>query len=430
MKNAALCALALVSLAPQKGDWTQAELERESASILADLEQLRGEELLRPVAVNVASKEELLAYFRKRMDMTYTPERLAADETVGKLLGVVPPDMDVEATMMAMLESQVGGFYDPESDSFSLMAGMPRGIAPTILSHELVHALDDQLFDIDGTLERFSQTTDPSAAFWCVVEGSGQNVSLQWTREHADSIDLEGLVEFQAVAQAEMAQAPAWMWKPLLGSYVQGSSFLVRKSSPLAGSMSAAKNADIRTAFEHPPRSTEQVLHPEKYWDPEQRDEPRQITYEVGELPKGWEVLHQDVLGEMMLGVVTSRDEVDMTDLTAILGLEYTSALVSGWGGDGVILLGSDEGRVMRLVTAWDTVRDAGEFYGGLFAYLPSMEAAAEALNPGRRLKHGAQLEYGQRDDEVVLTVWYGIERKDSRKLLPAVTWSAEDAVR
>jgi hypothetical protein len=427
MKNVALCALGLVCLAPQEGDWTQAELERETTTILGQLERLRGEQLVRPVAVNVASEEELVAYFKKRMEMTYTPERMAADETIGKLLGVVPTDMDVEAVMIKVLSSQVAGFYDPESDSFSLMAGVPRGIAPTILSHELVHALDDQLFDIDGTLEAFSETTDPSAAFWCVVEGSGQNVSLQWTRDHVDRIDLEGLTEFQAKAQAGMEGAPAWMWKPLLGSYVQGASFLVRKSSPLAGSMAAAESADIRAAFEHPPRSTEQVLHPEKYWDPEQQDEPRQVAFEVGELPKGWEVLHQDVLGEMMLAVVTSRDEVDMSNLTAVMGLEYTNPLAAGWGGDRVVLLGSEQGRVMRLVTVWDSARDAGEFYGGLLGYLPSMEAAAEALNPGGRLKDGAELEYGP-DGEVVLTVWYGVERKDLKRLLPAIAWRAEDA--
>jgi len=437
MKNVALLALALAcpaSLRPQEpsagGGWTQPELERETAQILGELEELRGERLGRSVAVSVATQEDFLAYMQKRMDLTYTPERQAADETIGKLLGVVPPDMDVEAVLMKMLESQVGGFYDPESESFSLMAGVPRGIAPTILSHELVHALDDALFDIDGVLEGLANTTDPAAAFWCVVEGSGQNVSTQWTREHVGRIDLEGVTEFQAKAQAEMGDAPAWMWKPLLGAYVQGSSFLVRKSSPLAGSMSAAENADIRTAFEHPPRSTEQVLHPEKYWDPEQRDEPRAITFDVGTLPSGWEVLHEDVLGEMMLNVVTSRDEVDLADMAAVFALTYTDELVSGWGGDRVILLGSDQGRFMRLVTAWDTVRDAGEFYGGMLGHLPSMQAAAEALGPGGRLKDGAELAYGNADDEVVLTVWYGVERRDLKQLRSAIAWQTADALR
>jgi hypothetical protein len=116
-----------------------------------------------------------------------------------------------------------------------------------------------------------------------------------------------------------------------------------------------------------------------------------------------------------------------MSNLTAVMGLEYTNPLAAGWGGDRVVLLGSEQGRVMRLVTVWDSARDAGEFYGGMLGYLPSMEAAAKALNPGGRLKDGAELEYGP-DGEVCLTVWYGVERKDLKKLLPAIAWRAEDA--
>jgi len=410
----------------QEGEWTQAELEAETASILKDLDQMRGESFLRPVEVKLASKQDLLEYVLQRSEETYPPERMAADETIGKMLGVLAPELDLMQTTLALLESQVGGFYDPASESFSLMEQFPKGIAAAILSHELDHALDDQLFDIDGTLEEFMEVTDRAAAFWCVVEGSGQNVGTMWVLGNMDRVDLESFATFQAETQHGLDEAPQWLWKPLLAAYLQGSSFLVRKSGVLAGSTVPAKSADIRTAFESPPRSTEQVLHPEKYWEPEHADEPLEVGFDTSALPAGWEVLREDVLGELLLAIVTTtpaeRASLDLSDPAAMLGMRFTNELASGWGGDRVILLANEEARVMRLVTVWDTERDAAEFYGGMTHLVPNIRAAVNQLNPGRKTKADVTLEYaGER--EVVLTSYYGVERKALRKILPAVRW-------
>ena len=55
---------------------------------------------------------------------------------------------------------QVGGFYDPPSKTFFLMETMPKGIGGPILAHELVHALDDQLYDLDATIEALKDALD------------------------------------------------------------------------------------------------------------------------------------------------------------------------------------------------------------------------------------------------------------------------------
>jgi hypothetical protein len=420
-----LIVLAVPFLA-QGDDWTQEELEAETAAILKDLEKMRGESFLRPVEVKVATKEDLLEYIFQRAAESYPPERMAADETIAKMLAALDPELDLMETSLALYESQVGGFYDPATDSFSLMEQFPKGIAPAILAHELDHALDDQLFDIDGTLEGLAEVTDKAAAFWCVVEGSGQNVGSMWVVQNIDRIDFGSFAAFQAETQDGLAEAPQWLWKPLLAAYFQGSSFLVRKSGALAGSAAPAKNEDIRRAFESPPRSTEQALHPEKYWDAEHVDEPREIAFDVTEVPEGWEVLREDVLGELMLAIVTTtpeaREAIDLSDPATILGIEFTNELASGWGGDRVALLGKDDARVVRLVTVWDTDRDAAEFYGGMTHILPAVEASVDVLNPGGKLKSGATLEYGE-NGEVILTSYYGVERRDLRKILPAIRW-------
>jgi len=418
--------------AASQDTWTQAELEAVTREIQAEIEELRGEKFLRPVEVKVASREDFQAYAKRRLEMTESPEKLAGDETVAKLLGVVPADMDLLATMMALLEDQVGGYYDPASDSFSLMQGFPRGVARIILAHELDHALDDQLFGIDSRLDDFATNSDAGLAYSAVVEGSGTSIMNAWAQKHLSEVDLGGFEKMQKEAQDSMASAPAWMWKPLLAAYLQGAAFLARTDSLMAGQMRSAESEDIRRVFQEPPLSTEQVLHPDKYWDPALRDDPVRITFDTSELGENWKVLREDTLGELALAIVCSPPEerggLDLSNPAAMLTLRVTNPPAEGWEGDRAVLLGAVEsddggagaGRVLRLVTRWETERDAGEFLGALEVLLPSLERAARAL-AGPEVKpqdSGALLEYGESPTEVLLTVRSNVDRVELKKLL------------
>lgn len=428
---AAAAAPALLPTGVQDPDWTQAELEDISSQIQEHIAELRNEKFKRPVAVKLATAEDFYAYARGRIAESETPEKIAADEQIAKMLGLVPPDMDLMETMLAMLETQVGGYYDPSSDSFSLMAKCPKSIAPVILAHELGHALDDQLFGIDQGLAEVSDVTDASTAYSGVVEGSATNLMPRWMVQYAQwqmmnggSIDLEEYGRMQQDAQEPMLKAPMIMWKPMFFVYTRGASFLVRSESAFAGAMSkAASTADIRMAFTNPPRSTEQILHPAKYWDPAQRDEPKLITFDTSALPEGWKELRTDRLGELSMAILTtpnsSTSGVDVTDPTAALAVSFTNEAATGWGGDAVILLGKDDARFLRLVTVWDSERDAAEFMGALSSILPALREANAALGEGR---DGVTLEYGARQDEVVFTAWFGLSGKDARKLPEALT--------
>ncbi|NOT30238.1 MAG: hypothetical protein HOP15_07310, partial [Planctomycetes bacterium] len=345
--------------------WTQAELEKVSREIMADIERLRGEKFLRPVAVKVSTKAELLDYIKLREAKTETPEKRAADELIAKMLGVVPHDMDLRARTYALLESQVGGFYDPDSDSFSLMDKLPVPLTKITLAHELDHALDDQLFGIDATLERVGPDSDATMAFQAVVEGAGTAVMTQWMVEAMTSgkggIDMSALSEKQVNELASMAGAPDWLWKPMMAVYSGGAAFLARTTSLIAAASKPLDGAAVRTAFERPPRSTEQVLHPDKYWKEGEIDEPRRITFDTAGLDDGWKVLREDTLGELALGIITTppgaRDNTDFSNPMSLMSLAFTNDISSGWGGDRIVLVGKDDARVLRWVTVWDSAR-------------------------------------------------------------------------
>lgn len=409
--------------AVEQAAWTQPELERVSREIQAQIEVLRGERFKGPVAVRLATRDDLLDYMRLRIEKSTTPERIRADGDIAKLLGVFPADKDILAMQLEFLSGQVAGFYDPDSDSFSLMDSTPRDLARTVMAHELAHALDDQLYDIDGTLAKLGDDTDRVLAFQAVVEGSGTGVMNRWTAQHMASLDLRSMVDSQQQQLDSLATAPAWLWKPTLAAYLQGSAFLQRTDAWLAGQTGTVDNADIRAAFEAPPRSTEQVLHPDRYWNEATRDEPVALAFRVGALPEGWTVLRQDTLGELAVSIVTSdADERGGLSLdlgaAALMAVKFGNEIARGWGGDRLILLGAGSARALRWTTRWDSERDAAEFFGAMRVRRSELLAAARTFGA-----QGAdvEIEYGDDPRTVELRVVAGAKLSAARKVFRAI---------
>ncbi len=345
--------------------WTQTQLEAESRSIQAQVEALRGARFQRPVKVEMADVKGFLEYARKREEQERSPERAHRDEAIAKLLGLVAPDLDLRALELELLQGQVGGFYDPGTSTFYLMDSMRGGLARVILAHELTHALDDQLYDIDATLDAAGGNTDAELAFRAVVEGSGSNAMNRWMMAHGRELTSEEVQQIQSMGAEALKKSPPMLWKPWLATYLAGEAFLVRTAG-LNLTMAAAQSADIERAFRAVPRSTEQILHPEKYWDPKAADEPVEVTIDAADLPEGWEILGEDTLGELALALLTTppaeRRGFDPSDLRMLTQIRFTNRAAEGWGGDRALLLGRGADRGLVLRTVWDTPKDADEF--------------------------------------------------------------------
>lgn len=364
----ALSASALPQDPPKtKEQWSQADLERITDEIRAQIEELRGMKYARPVAAKITDKKGFVEYARKRQQATETPERRMRDETVAKLLGLIPFDLDLTKTLEAFLEGQVGGFYDPGTNTFYLMENFTGDLARIILAHELTHALDDQNFDLDKLIQGAGGDTDLEFAIQAMAEGSGTNAMNVWTVQHMKELDKKALMESSDLGTQGLDTAPTLIWKPLLAAYLRGEGFLVHAES-MNLMAKAAKNDDIRACFTEPPLSSEQILHPQKYWDKAKRDDPVHVAIDTSALPKDWTVLGQDTLGELYLGLFTQpfaeRGGLAVAkNPMAIMGVKYTNKAAEGWGGDRLVLLGKGEARALYLVTVWDTAEDASEFF-------------------------------------------------------------------
>jgi hypothetical protein len=416
--------------------WTQADLEKVSAEIQEQVQTLRGARFARPVKVQLTDAKGFRDYALAREQKTTTPARLSRDETIAKLLGLVAPDLDLRAAEMEILETQVGGFYDPGSDTFYLMDTMRGSVAKVILAHELTHALDDQLHDIDATLQKAREETDAELAFRSVVEGSGSNAMNLWTVQHGGEVSLSELQKFQDLGADSLRKAPPFLWKPLLASYLAGDAFLVRAKG-LNLTLAPAQAADVDRAFREPPRSTEQVLHPEKYWDTERRDDP--VAVQAGAAPAAWRALGEDTLGELVLALLATppaeRKGIDPTNPMAVLQARFTNGPAEGWGGDRAVLLGRGDDRFLQLVTVWDTPQDAAEFAAALGGCAPRTWSASE-----RDAAHGWRAGFaptgwsvaqGKNADGrawVVVRSWSVADPKDASADALQLAWKVADA--
>jgi hypothetical protein len=174
---------------------------------------------------------------------------------------------------------------------------------------------------------------------------------------------LVELTESEAGRAEKLRAAPQFVQRSLVGAYLLGQIFLLQGDA--AALVTGIRPKDLDRAFESPPASTEQILHPEKYWDRSQRDEPREVALPdlSSELGDGWSLETSGVLGELILAIVAGAEPIDPTSVATD---HYTNGAASGWGGDLWHLYADGDRKATLLATLWDSEADAGEFKASL----------------------------------------------------------------
>jgi hypothetical protein len=360
-------AAAVLAEAP-KTKLTQAEAVAAVAAVLPDVQSIRGFTFKTKVPVTVIddakAREYALARFRRM-----TPEaKIRSDERAFRLLGLVPADLDMLKTLLDVLEEQAGGYYDPTTKSFYLLDDMPKEATGLLAAHEMTHALEDQRYDLDTLLAKRLDDDDASFALSAVIEGSATAAAAVYVANgvatgKVDQADLGAMGE--TVPMDRLNALPPVMRRQLLGPYALGLHFLGR--GDVARLKSGFPKRDVDAAWENLPRSSEQILHPEKYWDPKLRDEPKRVIVPSAAslLGKGWKRAGSGVLGELTLGSLVGAPTPEAGDLAS--GQEqWTNAAASGWGGDRFEVWTKGDAAVVLLATVWDTAKDAEEFASAL----------------------------------------------------------------
>jgi hypothetical protein len=336
-------------------------------SVASRVEELRGLRFQRPVPATLVDAAATRAYLQEQIERSGDGERAHMEQIAYAQLGLLPSDRDLLADMLDLLDEQLLAYYDPEAQALFVRDILPAASGAMIVAHELTHALDDQHLGLQRMLESPEGDDDRALAARAVVEGSGTLVMTRFLVEEIRATRLPfsalgDLAKAEGSRTARLAEAPPILQRTLIAPYLLGQVFLLR-GNPL-GLVQGVPAADLAEAFAHPPTSTEQLIHPEKYWGPGPREEtppvaPGDLSAVLG---PGFALAYEGTLGELGLAVLGGLGPVDVADPAVALPGAWTNPVGAGWGGDRLQLYVRGEERVTLLVTRWDTLEDAAEF--------------------------------------------------------------------
>ncbi len=276
-----------------------------------------------------------------------------------------------------------------------------------VLAHELTHALQDQHFSLEDRL-RPSSEDDRTLAFHAVAEGDATVAGFAYLFRGTDDRFLElinqTVQDSMRVARSALTDVPEAIVEELLFQYYGGVSLVSRLLRDQGWS-------GVNLLYSTPPLSTEQILHPEKFFDlPDlpTRVDLRDLSTLFG--PE-WREIENNVLGELMVQVLFRR----------FLAEEEAKRIAGGWDGDRFIAFQRDKETAFVWATVWDSSRDAEEFLQG---YRKVLEKKYTGSGPSLR-----SVRLARRDQRVIVVegldkgyveerleeIWQGMELKEEK---------------
>ena len=243
----------------------QSKLFQQVGPILDGLSQMTGWKVERKVPAEILHQSDFKKMMQEHVKDSNTKE-IHAEELTLKMFGLVPKDFDLAGETVDLLSEQAAAFYDYNKKRLFVLDTTPDGEeARLALVHELAHALADQHHNLGKYMKEGSPDDDASTAREAVMEGQASWLSwayLFWTRTGRPEIPPERLEELSSSAGADgpvYSNAPLYIRESLVFPYNQGIQFIDAVFRKLG-------RPGFDEVFEHPPVSTQQILHPDVYF--------------------------------------------------------------------------------------------------------------------------------------------------------------------
>ena len=316
------------------------------AEVVPKIEAAVGLKFKTPPRVEARSKEQVRAFVLQQFRDPKSLREFNGIEATYKILGMIPDTLDLKKFLVDLLAEQIIGYYDPKTKVLYVVDGSPPEAASITITHELVHALQDQYISLDST-QKIEGQNDRQSAAQAVFEGQavyeqiaamlgGNNVAVNlpggWDR-------VREMIRENQSSMPVFAAAPIVIQETLIFPYLSGAEFVRNFKERNPG----------KVIYEDMPLSTEQILHPTAYFG--KRDNPTEITLPplIGVTPT-----YQNSLGEFETRLFLFEQLKDQNE--AVRG-------ASGWDGDRYELFNTPAGPGIVWVTVWDSAVDASEFF-------------------------------------------------------------------
>ena len=322
--------------------------------LISKVEAIRGLTFKRPVIQKELDEATLSRLLEKAFEER--AKELPSVDRILKLLGMLPLDRSLRTLLEPLYKQQVAGVYDPRTRTLYIRSNLAiEGSDETILVHELTHALIDQNFDLKRYIynPRIVHESERQIARQAVAEGDATLVMLVYQMNQMgmnvtvdDLVQLEpdmmeGMLGMASLLDQGLSGVPPWLVRLFVAPYIDGYRIVV-------GAYRRGGWKAVNDLYRHPPQTTEQLLHPERYFDNE--------SIRTVSLPKnstGSRVVYEDMFGELSWRLF----------LQHWLNEDEAREAADGWDGDRCRLLEESNGWYrFEAVTVWDNADEAREF--------------------------------------------------------------------
>lgn len=328
----------------------------------ADLEKWAADErklsFKSPVVYQQMTREALREYIHSKIGEQYSAEEFRCYELGLKRIGLLPFDLDLMKSLSDLLTEQIAAFYDPESHKLYTFkeSGVDSNLDRMVLAHELIHALQDQNYDLNHLNLHEKENDDQTLAASSVLEGDATFHMVDYLKSEYQATQVVSDLKFLGSQDHQkLEKAPVYLRESLLFPYESGLNFIQALSA--AGGIEK-----INLLYTDPPKSSEQILHPAKYLA-SVRDDPKPVILNL-KLPEGWKKTQENVMGEFGVRVLFEKNPP--SDSSRALA----NRVGEGWGGDRYVMYDGPKGQwILVWKTVWDSEKDAREFFDALEEY-------------------------------------------------------------
>jgi hypothetical protein len=340
------------STAGSSGPDVSDEIQERIDELIIEAQQIRGLDFLEPVEVLLLTDEEYSARFAEIIEEDLAVEDVEAINALLRTLGIIEPGDDYRDLLETFLSAGTGGFYDPDTEELviRLVSGELGPQAESVVIHELVHALQDQHFELLDAREDLEG--DPAYVAQAIIEGDALLREATFVQSLSLAQQAKYVAEISDIDLSALDTLPGYIVNSLQAAYLDG--FLFHQQVGLDA---------IDDQFINPPDSSEQLIEPGKY----QRDEqPKEATLPAFSLP-GYDLWFDAPAGQKDLELM----------LTDGVGPGRAAEAASGWGGDiNRVYNAGDEEAVYVLLYVGDTKKDAEELETAFVDFIDALVPA------------------------------------------------------
>jgi len=353
VRKAALIVVFLWTAATAAQSPRALEVCGQAGKIASELAAISGLKLHHAVPCDFISKDKVNEFLRKRVKDVASPEELRAEELTLRKFGLVPPDFNLADSTVDLLTEQAAAFYDYDKKKLFITETTSSDNQEPVLAHELSHAIADQNFNLGKYIRQGSKSDDGSTARLAVMEGQATWLMSEYlARRLGQSLKSSpALVRMMSRISESTGnypvfdQAPLYLRLTLVFPYTQGMLFqndVIQRYG----------DEGFAEVFRHAPVSTQQVMHPQKYFE---HVEPTLPALPVPHLPSGYKGLVSGTLGELDHQVL----------LEQFVGKARADELAPHWRGSAFELReNKKESRLVLLYAVeWDGEQSAQDYF-------------------------------------------------------------------